>query len=323
VGTGVASLAALRRVLQGDVLHGHGLRAGLAVALARSGGTPLVLSWSEPVPTAGASGLVGRALTRTLLPAAAIVLAATSDLAEAATRLGAGQVRDLPPVRPESWVATRTPEQVREELALPDGPIVLAQARLRDQSRLDLLVDAASRWRAPGGAQVVLVGVGPSYRQLVARAMVARAPVTFAGDRTGPTPPAEGGEDRAGLADLLAAATVAVVTDTRARPAFALRAALAGLPLVVPHGAAAARLLGDECVVTVPLGDPDVLAAAVGALLDDPARRAALAVAARERVAAWPDAGAAASGLVEVYERVARTNGESADRDADTPDGFR
>jgi glycosyltransferase involved in cell wall biosynthesis len=400
VGTGVVSLAALRRVLRGsapaggpvveppagslivepagaavvrpgglpmvelagapvagpagvDVVHAHGLRAGLASALARSGGTPLVLSWSEAAPSAGAVGLVGRALTRTFIAAAAVVLAATADLAQAATSLGAGQVRHTPPVRPEPSPAVRTPEQVREELALPAGPIVLAHGRLLDQTRLDVLVDAAAGWRRTDAAaqappQVVLVGVGPAYRNLVARAMVARAPVTFAGDRAAPDPrSADGtgrdpdgmrpeathggvGEERAGLADLLAAATVAVVTDTRARPEFALRAALAGVPLVVPEGGTVERLLGGDpvagpAVVAVPAGDVGALDAAVRALLDDPAGRAGLAAAARERVAGWPDIATAAGDLAVIYEQVARVTADGpvagpADQ-VDTPGG--
>src|SRR5690606_7955208 len=132
---------------------------------------------------------------------------------EAVTRLGAREVRVLPPPLPDPLVRSRTPEQVREELALPpDGPIVLAAGRLHPDTRLDVLVEAAARWRGRDPRpQVVLVGVGPAYRPLVAQATVARAPVTFAGARAlaaeavaDPTVTAAGrtapGADRAGAA---------------------------------------------------------------------------------------------------------------------------
>ncbi|HEY7225283.1 MAG TPA: glycosyltransferase [Micromonosporaceae bacterium] len=348
VGTGVASLTALRRVLAAvDVIHAHGVRAGLAATLARTGGTPLVLSWTEPVALAGAAGLVGRALTRTVMPATAAVLAATTELVDAARHLGATEVLLVPPVLPDAPRPGRTPEQVRDELALPaDGPVVLAQARLVHESRLDVLVEACARWRGAGGPRVVLVGVGPAYRDLVARATVARAPVTFAGERgeqargDGRTDPLGAGQadagratdDRASLSDLLAAATLAVVTDVHARPGFALSAVRSSVPIVVPQGGSVARLLGGEAgagdgVVVVPPGDVDALDAAVRALLDDPVARADLAAAAWERVRTWPDAASMAVDLVRLYERVAQRPaadlaepepGEQ-DADADTP----
>lgn len=308
VGAGVTTLAALRRLLgtdtpaRVDVVHAHGLRAGLAATLGRAPGTPLVLSWSEPAAAAGAAWLVGRALTRTVVPAATLVLAATPELAEAAQRLGAGEVLVVAPVLPAPQEATRTAAQVREELALPEqGPIVLARARLQEESRLDVLIDASVGWRRPGGAQVVLVGVGPAYRQLVAQATTTRAPVTFAGERDGPAGTEEG-EERAGLADLLAAADVAVVTDLRAQPEFALRGVQAGVPVVVPDGGLLRELLAGA-VEAFPAGDAQALAATVQKLLYEPPDDR---LAARRLVADWPDAARAAQELHSHYERVTR-----------------
>ncbi|MBX6750759.1 MAG: glycosyltransferase, partial [Micromonosporaceae bacterium] len=200
---GIGGLAALRRALRDrdagagrdggadrgvDVVHAFGLRAALAVALARPGRTPFVVSLSEAPPVPGAGSLVTRAIHRAVFPAAAAVLVPTPPLAEAVARLGAREVRVIPPPLPDPLVAQRTPEQVREELALsPDGPIVLAVGPLHPDTRFDVLVEAAARWRTRDPRpQVVLVGVGPAYRPLVAQATVARAPVTFAGDRAWP-----------------------------------------------------------------------------------------------------------------------------------------
>jgi len=378
-GGGIGGLATLRRALRGaGVVHAYGLRAALAVALARPGRTPFVVSLTEAPPVAGS--LVTRAIHRAVFPAAAAVLVPTPSLAEAVTRLGARSVRVLPPPLPDPLVGQRTPEQVREELALPpDGPIVLAAGRLHPDTRLDVLVEAAARWRTrTPRPQVVLVGVGPAYRPLVAQATVARAPVTFAGDRVlleastdvgervagervageraaaertvtaagraaaaadrtvtisgrtataagrttpgteraaaeGPVAPfaVEGEqpdsdvaeEERASLSDLLAAASIAVVTDPWARPDFALAAARLGVPLVVAAGGTVAGLF-PEGVTTVPPGDPEALDEAVAALLDDAAARADLAAAARRHVAGWPDAAAVAGELAELYAEV-------------------
>ena len=373
---GIGGLAALRRALRAadrdvDVVHAYGLRAALAVALARPGRTPFVVSLAEAPPAAGS--LVTRAIHRAVFPAAAAVLVPTPALAEAVSPLGAREVRVVPPPVPDPLVARRTPEQVREELALsPDGPIVLAAGRLHPDTRLDVLVEAAARWRPRHPRpQVVLVGVGPAYRPLVAQATVARAPVIFAGARAWPTGAADGTgpegaatertatassrtvtvadrpvmtaertvavtertnpgpdagegepaapfavtgeqpdrevgeEERASLADLLAAASVAVVTDPWAQPGFALAAARAGVALVVAAGGTVAGLF-PEGVTTVPPGDADALDEAVAALLDDPSARADLVATARRHVAGWPDAAAVAGELAELYATVGR-----------------
>jgi glycosyltransferase involved in cell wall biosynthesis len=389
-GGGLGGVAALRRALRGTdragvVVHAYGLRAALAVALARPGRTPFVVSLTEAPPVAGS--LVTRAIHRAVFPAAAAVLVPTLALAEAVTRLGACDVRVLPPPLPDPVVGLRTPVQVREELALsPDGPIVLAAGRLHPDTRLDVLVEAAARWRPRDPRpQVVLVGVGPAYRPLVAQATVARAPVTFAGERVlletsdltegaapegaagnlggagvgaGETPGAvavagrtvtaaertvtertvtgaeraaadraaasgegplapyavEGTqpdsdvaeEERASLSDLLAAASIAVVTDPWAQPGFALASARLGVPLVVAAGGTVAGLF-PEGATTVPPGDPDALDEAVAALLDDAPARADLAAAARRQAADWPDAVAVARDLAALYAEVTGT----------------
>jgi hypothetical protein len=292
----------------------------VAVSLARTGGSPFVLTLSDPVVGSRTAGLVGRAIIRAVFPAAAAVLAPTQDLCEAAQRLGAREVQLLEPVPPEPGTVTSSAEQVREELALPAGrPIVLAQARLHEDSRLDVLVGAATGWRRL--AEVVLVGTGPAYRELVAQVTIARAPVTFAGDRSSLAPTGVPAQLGATLEDLLAAATVAVVTDPRARPEFALRAAQAGVALVLPHGSVVADLLGTDAVVTVPVGEVDALDGAVRALLAE--GRAGLVAAARARLAALPDAPTVAGELMRLYERVSLATPAEGLGGADTPTGPR
>jgi phosphatidylinositol alpha-mannosyltransferase len=75
----------------------------------------------------------------------------------------------------------------------------------------------------------------------------------------------------------------------------------AGTPVVASDLDAFRRVLdGGRAGVLFPVGDADALAAAVGGLLDDPARRAELAARAAGVVAGfdWP---AVAARIVEVY----------------------
>jgi glycosyltransferase involved in cell wall biosynthesis len=264
-----------------------------------------------------------------VVSAADVTLAGSADLAATAARLGARDVRQAPLVLPPLPPATRTPVELREELALdPDAPLILARGRLHPDSRHDVLVAAAARWRYRRPVpEVVLAGIGPAYRDLAAQAVVARAPVTFAGERaeadavsvepvpaeTGPATESQRTvaqptdtdvtHDRATLVDLIRAADIAVVTAARARPLFALQAAQAGVALVVPAGGVVAQLLGTSAA-QVPQGDVDALDAAVRGLLDDHTARAVLAAAGGAAARGWSGPEAAAQQLVAIYAEV-------------------
>jgi glycosyltransferase involved in cell wall biosynthesis len=101
---------------------------------------------------------------------------------------------------------------------------------------------------------------------------------------------------------LLARATLFVL-PTRREPfgiAF-LDAMVGGVPCVGTHVGAVPELL-EDVGVCVPPGDAQALAMAIGALLDDPARRAAMAEAGQRRVLErgylWPEVGKKLSGLL-------------------------
>ncbi len=95
------------------------------------------------------------------------------------------------------------------------------------------------------------------------------------------------GMDDAELGRLLAGAEVAVV------PSFyegfslpAVEAMACGTPLVASHAGALPEVVGDDgdAARLVPPGDPEELATAIGALLDDPDERARMGAAAWQRV---------------------------------------
>jgi glycosyltransferase involved in cell wall biosynthesis len=273
------AVVALRRVLAGpiDLVHAHGLRAGLVAALARPR-QPLVVTWHNAVITGGVRGGAARLAERLVARAAAVTIGASDDLVSRAALLGARDARLVPVAAPDLKPARRGAPAVRAELGIGRGePLVLSVGRLHPQKRYEVLIDAAAGWRGLDPAPaVVIAGSGPAYLQLAARISAKRAPVVLLGHRND-------------VADLLAAATVAVVTsDWEARQLFAQEALRAGVALVSTAVGGIPDLVGDAAVL-VPAGDVAAVEAAVRELLDDPDRRAELVRRGRERAAAWPD----------------------------------
>ena len=272
------AIGALRRVLTGpiDVVHAHGLRAGLVAALARPT-QPLIVTWHNAVLATGLRGQASRLAERVVARAARVTLGASQDLVDRAAALGATDARLAPVAAPAAAAPRRTRAAVHAELGIErDRPMVLSVGRLHPQKRYDVLVDAAARWRTLDPSPVVVVaGSGPAYLQLAARISAERAPVLLLGHR-GDVP------------DLLAAADVAVVTsDWEARQLFAQEALHAGVPLVTTAVGGLPDLVGDAAVL-VPAGDVDAIATAVADLLADPAHRDELRRRGAARAAQWP-----------------------------------
>ena len=286
----------LRRALAGaDLVHAHGLRAGLvaAAALRAPGGSrrPLVLTLHNALPEGG--GLKRRVLAaaeRATIRGADVVLAASEDLAENAHRLGARDVRLAPVSAPALPPATRSRADVRAELGVADGrPLVVAVGRLHPQKGYDVLLDAAGRWG--DGPLVVVAGDGPLQAELQERITAERLPVVLLGRRTD-------------VADLLAAADLCVLPSRwEARSLTAQEALRSGTPLVATRTGGLPGLLGDAAEL-VPVGDAAALAGAVTRVLGDPARAAQLAGAGRRQAATWPDEAATARTLVAVYREL-------------------
>ncbi|RJK93118.1 glycosyltransferase family 4 protein [Vallicoccus soli] len=292
------SVRRLRAVLAAerpDVVHAHGLRAGALAVLA--GARPLVVTWHNAVLGSGPQRLVLAGLERLVARGADLTLGASSDLVERARALGARDARLAPVAAPPLPAPRRDAAAVRAGLGLGDRPLVLAVGRVAPQKAYDVLLAAAATWAARDPTPLVAVaGEGPDRGAWQARADAAGAPVRFLGHR----------DD---VADLLAAADVAVLTSAwEARALVAQEALRAGTPLVATAVGGVPDLVGDAAVL-VPWGPRDEVARGVAAgvvrLLDDPAERERLAAAGRERAAGWPDGAAVLRQLRGAYRGLA------------------
>jgi glycosyltransferase involved in cell wall biosynthesis len=309
ISAGLAPLADLRAVLAlrrattgADLVHAHGLRAGLVAAAARrlagERARPLVLTLHNALPEGG--GLRRRLLQaaeRATIRGADLVLAASGDLAANARRLGARDVRVAPVSAPVLPPAQRSRPEVRRELGLDDDlrPLIVAVGRLHPQKGYDVLLDAVERWstdpRLRTPPRVVIAGDGPLQQHLAEQIGARQLPVSLLGRRTD-------------VADLLGAADVCVLpSQWEARSLTAQEALRAGTPLVATRVGGIPDLVGDAADL-VPAGDATALADAVTAVLTDPERTARLSAAGPRRAATWPDEAGTARQLVAVYREL-------------------
>lgn len=304
ISTGLAPVADARAVLQlrralggADLVHAHGLRAGLVAAAAlRLPGPrpPLVLTLHNALQEDGGR-LRGalQALERVTVRGADLVLAVSSDLAANARSAGARDVRVFPALAPPLPPAERGRAEVRAELQVPDGrPLVVAVGRLHPQKGYDVLLDAVRRWAGRDDAPlVVIAGDGPLQDELAARIAAERLPVRLLGRR-------------GDVADLLGAADVCVLPSRWEGSPFTAQEALrAGIPLVSTRAGGIPELV-DEGAALVPVGDATALADALDRVLADPAHAAALVEAGRRQAAEWPDEAGAGRRVVAVYREL-------------------
>ena len=300
----------LRRALAGaDLVHAHGLRAGLVAAAARRASAdrdrPLVLTLHNALQeSSGPKQRLLRALEGRTIRAADLVLAVSSDLADNARRLGARDVRVVPALAPPLPPAARSRQEVREELGLDAGrPLVVAVGRLHPQKGYDVLLDAVARWEADGRLQppplVAVAGDGPLEDELAGRIRAHRLPVLLLGRRSD-------------VADLLGAADLCVLPSRWEGSPFTGQEALrAGTPLVATRAGGMPELFGDAAAF-VPVGDAGALADAVVEVLGDPVRAAELAAAGPRQAAGWPDEQAAGRQIAAVYRELLGAPGNSA-----------
>ncbi|PWU47317.1 glycosyltransferase, partial [Micromonospora sp. S4605] len=114
------AVAALRRALGAepvDVLHAHGLRAGLVAVLARPA-VPVVVTWHNAVLAGGLRGGLSRLVERIVARGARVTLGASADLVARAAELGAADARLAPVAAPALPAPRRRRAAVRAEFGV-------------------------------------------------------------------------------------------------------------------------------------------------------------------------------------------------------------
>jgi glycosyltransferase involved in cell wall biosynthesis len=310
------AIGELRRAFTGaDIVHAHGLRAGLLSDLAlRTAGrfpglrpqTPLVVTSHHAMLATGMERRLQRLMERRVARAADLVLGASSDLVARARELGATDAR-LGPIAPPPPAPASVPRETTRAALFagvgeaaqpvvtagadePGRPVVLAVGRLVAQKSFGLLLDAVARL-TDLDPLVVIAGDGPDAPGLRERIAADKLPVDLLGYRTD-------------VPDLLAAADVLVVSSRwEARSLVVQEAMRAGLPVVSTAVGGVPELVGDAAAL-VPSGDPAALAAAVREVLTDPARRAALVDAAHQQSRTWPDEADTVAQVLSTYDEL-------------------
>ncbi|MDY0810545.1 glycosyltransferase family 4 protein [Kitasatospora purpeofusca] len=303
------AIGELRRAFTGaDVVHAHGLRAGLLSDLAlRTAGrfpglrpqTPLVVTSHHALDATGMERRLQRLMERRVARAADLVLGASSDLVARARELGATDAR-LGPVAAPPMPEARQPRAGARAALLgggPDRPLVLSVGRLVPQKAFGLLLDAARDLAALTPEPLLLLaGDGPEAAGLRERVAAEKLPVRLLGYRTD-------------VSDLLSAADVLVLSSRwEARSLVVQEAMRAGVPVVATAVGGIPELVGDAAVL-VPPGDPAALGRAVRELLADPERRARLVAAGRQQAETWPDEAATVAQVLSTYDELVQRDG--------------
>lgn len=273
------ALRSLSRALRGaDLVHAHGLRAGLLTLGARPTGPVVVTLHNALLDPPGIRRQLTEVLQRWVIRGADVVLAASLDLAEHARAVGGRDVRSAPISAPPLPDAGRDRSEVRAEIGVsPSAPLLLAIGRLSTQKGYDTLLAAARQWRGRGdGLLVAIAGDGPRREEMAGQIEGEALPVVLLGRRTD-------------TGDLLAASDLVVLPSRwEARALVAQEALRAGRPLVATAVGGIPELVGPDAAVLIPPDDPGALVAAVGGVLGDPARADALVRAGYEAARRWP-----------------------------------
>jgi glycosyltransferase involved in cell wall biosynthesis len=311
VGEDGRALTGLRRLLSErryDLIHSHASKAGVIGRIASQlAGTPSLYSphcfafaTGLPRPWRMAAAGVERALGR----AGGDVLCVCQHERQQAIRFGVARPEQLHVVYNGCEPA---PEGLEDDPALlrlrERGPVVGAIAALREQKRLDLLVDAVPLIlaRVPH-ASVAIVGNGPLQDRL-------QAQVTRAGLAE---------EERFALLPFTAPAARALQSldvyvlpsDWEAFSIGILEALACGVPQVVTDvGGNGEAVTGATGKLVAP-GDAHALAQAIVGYLLDPDRRAAASVASRERHLALFGLARMVAETAAVYDTVLAANGK-------------
>lgn len=257
----VGGLRAVAREQRPDVVHAHNPKAALAARLAVGPRVPLVTT-VHGVPArslAGATGLLRRTSDR-VIAVSPYVAAQLEVYGYPGDRIEVVENAIEAPAHHDRYVA-------RTELGLaPDAFVALCAARMVDQKRHDLLVEAWALTARTHPTSVLLVaGDGPNRAAVEAAVVRHRLEgrVRLLGER-------------ADVPRLLAASDVLVLpTDWEGLPISLLEAMAVGVPVAVSRVGGVVESLGSAVHLVEP-GSAEGLALAIDALADDLPGRIAL-----------------------------------------------
>jgi glycosyltransferase involved in cell wall biosynthesis len=298
-----AAIAGLRSGLAGrqpDVVHAHGIRAGAFAALAiatlpRRSRPALAVTVHNAPPDGRSARLIYGLLERICARHADFVMCASADLLARMRRLGAAAAEQFDvPARPAPAPTAADVAAARADVGADGRPVVLSVARLAPQKGLDVLIEAATRWRGRDPQpRTVIAGDGPLAAELRAQASRAGADVELLGAR----------DD---VPALLAAADVVVVPSRwEARALIIQEAMRSGRPVVATRVGGTPELTGADGALLIPADDPAALAEAVAAVLDDALLAGRLGRTARARSATFPSQQDAVRAALTIYARLA------------------
>ena len=276
-----------------DVVHGHGLRAGIdgARAAHRAGAAAVVTVHNlvRPEVAGGLRAVAYKAAEPLVVRSADRIFAVSNDIAAALERSGGrGRVEVLHLGIGEPPCIRRDRAEVRRDLHLDGERLVVAAARLSRQKRVDVLLEAMTLLDLE--AVLVVAGEGPLRQELEEHARKAGVDVRWMGF----TPD---------VADLIAAADVFCLSSVwEGIPLAAQEAILLGTPVVATDVGGMKELITNGVTgwLAPPL-DPAALARALDEALGDAQAAAARAEAAREALARSFDTGTMLARLKEVY----------------------
>jgi glycosyltransferase involved in cell wall biosynthesis len=295
----------LRRAVRGmDLVHAHGLKAGwLAVvaARARRHPPPVVVTVHNIIldETSGRSARIMRVLERRVFKEADALVAVSPEVGGYVQQHTSRPVRVIRPVGPPPE-ARRDRDQVRERLGVAVGqPLVVCVARLHPQKGLSTLIEATALMVSAGvRLRVAIIGEGPLSGELTddIRARGLGGTVLLAG-------PSDNAPDE------LAAADVVVIPSVwESGPLVLAEALVLCRPVVAtPVGLVPEVIREGVSGRIVPIGDARALAAAVSAMLADPAAAERMAEAGREAVDEVWGAGALVDATEELYRDLLRS----------------
>ncbi|MDQ7819839.1 MAG: glycosyltransferase [Armatimonadota bacterium] len=270
-----------------DVVHTHGpfLMGRAAARVARRRGAPLVFThhtlYDEYVHYVPGPRWMWRPLVRRYVARyanrCACVLAPSAALA---SRLRAQGVRCRVEILPTGAVdpdllASLDPRWVRPTFGIPAGqPLLVTASRLAPEKSVDLVLRAFGRVAARRDAVLLVIGGGPeetALRRLAGRLGVAGR-VVFAGRQP----------HRRTLECMAAADAFIFGSQTETQGLVLVEALACGCPVVAVDAGGVGDVVTDgETGYLVP-ASADALARRVLEILDDPARRAALAARGKE-----------------------------------------